>query len=79
MKPQHTRAMDQDDPELENAVRQALRERGLDASFFRTVLALVARDSDEWRACCGSGCDPCVLAIAPAVDRARELLGRESA
>lgn len=66
--------MELDDPELENAVRRALQEQGLDASFHSTVAGLAVRDSDEWRACCGSGCDPCVLRIAPAVDRVRALL-----
>ena len=62
------------DEALDDAVRTALAERGLDASFFRLVRDLAARDSEEWRICCGSGCDPCVLRIAPAVDRVRELL-----
>jgi hypothetical protein len=64
-----------DDHALEAAVRKALEDRALDPSFFSTVRDLVVRDSEEWRACCGSGCDPCVLVIAGAVDRARELLG----
>lgn len=75
MEPEHTRHMDRDDPALLNAVATALREYGLDDGFFRTVADLVTRDSDEWRACCGSGCDPCILVIAPAVDRARQILG----
>ena len=59
----------------EAAVAQALAEQRVDASYAKTIQHLVASTQDEWRYCCGSGCDPCVLLIGPVVDRARELLG----
>ncbi|MCC6672916.1 MAG: hypothetical protein IT458_17765 [Planctomycetes bacterium] len=59
---------------IDQAVAAALRECGLPPSYHDTVRQHVTSGSEEWRVCCGSGCDPCVEQIARAVVRAQALL-----
>jgi hypothetical protein len=59
--------------DLDRAIERALRELDLDPSCRRDVLALLESPRDAWPACCGSLCDPCVLTLARAADRVREL------
>jgi hypothetical protein len=62
--------------DVDHAIRLALREVGLSEAHEAEVRARLDEPDDAWRACCGGFCDPCVLAIGRAVDRARALLGR---
>jgi hypothetical protein len=57
------------------AIAEGLRYAGLDPAQEGYVRAYLRQPRSEWFFCCGSACDPCVLTIARAVDRARELLG----
>ena len=59
------------DPRLEAAVLRALERCGLSPSLARSVAALVPRRHDDWRICCGSACEPCVIPLARAVDMVR--------
>lgn len=59
--------------DLDRALALALRELDLDPSFGPDVKALLEIPRDAWPACCGSLCDPCVLALARAADRVRQL------
>ena len=65
--------------DLEAAVDQAVEEAGLDPIWRGNVKSLMQRGDDSWRRCCGSNCDPCVLQLGRAVDRARELMTQPSA
>ena len=60
--------------DLESALGAALVETGLGEDQRGTVRVLVEQDDDRWRECCGSGCTPCVVQLARAVDRVRELV-----
>jgi hypothetical protein len=63
------------DPAFERALAQAVAETGLDPVWSGNVRELHTRIDEAWRGrCCGSNCDPCVLTLARAVDRLRELL-----
>jgi hypothetical protein len=59
------------DPHLDALVLRALERCGLSPSLARSVAALVPRRLDDWRVCCGSDCDPCVVPLARAVDMVR--------
>jgi hypothetical protein len=59
---------------LEAALTRALRENHLDESYRSSVRRYVAMTGDQWRVCCGSGCDPCIEPIARAVDQVRRSL-----
>ena len=61
--------------EEERAIAEGVRWAGLDPSQSGYVREYLRLDRSEWFFCCGSACDPCVMTIARAVDRARELLG----
>lgn len=58
-----------------DAITTGLAWAGLRESQRGLVVAYLHRDPVEWRSCCGSSCDPCVLRIGNAVDKAREALG----
>jgi hypothetical protein len=64
---------------IEAAVTQACRENNLDLTYIGSVYAYLDEDEDEWPACCGSSCDPCVLQLATVARRALILLEREAA
>jgi len=55
-------------------VAEAVRQCRLDRSYALAVAEMIDEDDDGWPACCGSSCDPCVLTLAAAARRARELL-----
>lgn len=57
------------------AVTEGLAYANLRESQRGLVVAYLHRDPSEWKSCCGSSCDPCVLRIGLAVDRARERMG----
>lgn len=60
---------------FESALARAVSEAGLDPVWTGNVRELHFRRDEAWRGrCCGGGCDPCVLQLARAVDRLRELL-----
>ena len=59
---------------FEQALARALERARLPESERPTVAYFLRRQDDSWRDCCGSGCEPCVQAIAVAVDTARALL-----
>jgi hypothetical protein len=59
------------DPRLDAAILRALARCGLSPSFARSVAALVPRRLDDWRVCCGSACEPCVIPLGRAVDMVR--------
>jgi hypothetical protein len=63
------------DDQVTAAVAQSMKEKGLHSAFTPLVRSFLLDASDEWRVCCQTNCDPCVNDLAPAVDRARELLG----
>lgn len=56
------------------AVERACREHHLDAQCITAVHAYLDEDEDQWPACCGSDCDPCVQTLASAARRALVLL-----
>jgi hypothetical protein len=62
-------------PEEERAIAEGARYAGLQDDETNFVREYLHKDPSEWRFCCGGVCDPCVLTLARAVDRARELLG----
>jgi len=59
----------------ERAIDAGLRHAGLLESQRGFVVAYLHRDPAEWMSCCGSYCDPCVLKIGRAVEKARDELG----
>jgi hypothetical protein len=59
--------------DLETALDRAVAETGLDPIWRGNVKSLLEREGD-WRRCCGSHCDPCVLHLGEAVDRVRQLM-----
>jgi len=59
----------------EEAITKGLAWAGLRESQRGLVRAYLHKDPYEWRNCCGSSCDPCVLRIGNAVTKAREELG----
>ena len=61
--------------DLEEAVDVAVRETRLDPIWRGNVRSLYLREDDNWRRCCGSFCEPCVLTLMAAVDRVRALVG----
>lgn len=66
--------MDAPDHPLARAVEQACRECHLDASLEGCVHAYLEEPPEDWPACCGSSCDPCVLTLASAARRAMQLV-----
>lgn len=64
-----------DPEEVARAIRDGARYAGLGPSGEGYVRAYLDQPRSDWFFCCSSACDPCVLTIARAVDKARELLG----
>lgn len=62
-------------PEELAAIAAGARYAGLDESHHGYISAYLHQDPREWMFCCGSACDPCVLTIRRAVDKARDILG----
>lgn len=62
-------------PEQARAIAEAARYAGLHERDVGHVHACLERDPSEWMFCCGSACNPCVMTIRRAVDKAREILG----
>ena len=60
---------------VDEAVRRALAELGIDDSFVWAVRDLLGKREEMWPECCGSGCDPCVLRAQLAARRAKQILG----
>lgn len=58
-----------------SAITEGARFAGLHPTQEGFVREYLRKDRSEWFFCCSSACDPCVLTIARAVDKARELLG----
>jgi hypothetical protein len=58
---------------LDDALRQALEENGLDESYRPDVRELLETPRDQWPPCCGSLCDPCILVLWRTADRVRQL------
>lgn len=61
--------------EVARAVDLGLAYAGLRPSQRGLVERYLHQHPDDWKNCCGSSCDPCVLTIGLAVDRARRELG----
>jgi hypothetical protein len=59
-----------------DAVEQACRDTALSMEYAASVHAYLSQDESEWPACCGSSCEPCVLALENAARRALKLLNR---
>lgn len=53
-----------------DAVERACRACHLDAQFIPSVYAYLDEDEDDWPACCGSDCTPCVQTLSEAARRA---------
>jgi hypothetical protein len=62
--------------EVSRAIGEGLRFAGLRESQRGLVERYLDQHPDDWRNCCGSCCDPCVLTIGHAVAKARQLLGK---
>jgi hypothetical protein len=62
-------------PEEAAAIAEGARYAGLDESHHGYIGTYLHQDPREWMFCCGSACDPCVLTIRRAVDKARAILG----
>ena len=65
-------------PEEAAAIAEGARWAGLDDTHHGYVREYLHQSPREWMFCCGSACDPCVLTIRRAVDKARELLGLQA-
>ncbi len=61
-------------PKEAAAIAEGARWAGLDETHHGYVREYLHQSPAEWMFCCGSACDPCVLTIRRAVDKARELL-----
>lgn len=61
----------------DEAIAAGARYAGLDEAHYGYVRAYLRQHPDSWVFCCGAACDPCVMTIQRAVDRARSLLGLE--
>ena len=59
---------------IDAAVSRSLRETGLPRAFHVLVRGYLLATRDAGRICCGADCDPCVIELSRAVDRAREIL-----
>jgi hypothetical protein len=57
-----------------DAVERACQDTNLDAQYAMSVHAYLSQDEDEWPACCGSSCEPCVLALEHTARRALIIL-----
>lgn len=62
-------------PEESRAIAEGARFAGLDEAQQGFVREYLHKAPSDWMFCCGSACDPCVLTIARAVEKARDLLG----
>lgn len=62
-------------PEEAEAIAEGSRFAGLDETHHGYVREYLHQHPSRWLFCCGSACDPCVMSIKRAVDKARELLG----
>lgn len=62
------------DHAVDAAIDRALTELELDLSYRLTVKRFLHSNPEAWEVCCGSACEPCVLDLAAAVRRVRELL-----
>lgn len=62
---------------VDDIVRQAMSENMLPEVYLPFVMDFLHRKDDAWRQCCNSDCDPCVLALARVVDRARQLMAQQ--
>jgi len=60
--------------QVRDAIEQACHETSLDVQFASSVCAYVEQDEDEWPACCGSSCEPCVLTLEHTARRALIIL-----
>ena len=60
--------------DIEDALTRALAEQGIQEGFRETIRRLIYEESDSWRRCCGSGCEPCVLQMERAVDDVRRAI-----
>lgn len=60
---------------LEQALDRALRDQHVHRGFRDWIRRLVFEKGDDWRACCGNNCMPCVLPMARAVDQVRAEIG----
>lgn len=60
--------------EIDAALAHELAAQGIHEGFTDTIRRLVFEDNDDWRRCCGSGCDPCVLQMERAVDGVRKAI-----
>ena len=60
-----------DDAALDDCVARALEAEGMHSGFLRIVRTYVLDRRDQWRVCCGSNCDPCMLQLGRVVDRVR--------
>lgn len=61
------------DSALEEAIAAALEENQLPEVYRQSVRELLEQPEDDWPQCCGSDCDPCVLALQRAAVRARQI------
>ncbi len=60
--------------DIDAIVDRALAEMGLDPTYRSSIRRLHDCGNDQWRNCCGSGCDPCVETLGRAVDRVRTIV-----
>lgn len=64
-------------PELENALKQACDEVGLQDYYRDCVRPLLGMPKTQWPRCCGRGCEPCTDTLVAVAERVHELLGVE--
>ncbi len=70
--------MNQGSLALEAALDEALRDNHVPEGFRDTIRRLVFDPHSDWRVCCGSQCEPCVLPMGRAVDQVRASIGWEA-
>jgi hypothetical protein len=61
---------------LESALTIALKENQLPEVYRKSVRELIEQAESDWPQCCGSDCDPCLLALQRAAARARQIAAK---
>jgi hypothetical protein len=67
---------DEGESPIERALTVALEENQLPSIYRQSVRELLEQSESDWPQCCGSDCDPCVLALQRAAARARQIAAK---
>lgn len=68
------------DPPAASAIERglviALEENQLPSEYAQSVRELIEQPEADWPQCCGSDCDPCILALQRAAARAKQIAAK---